>query len=476
MADDNLIPFPGTNLPKSALASLFGQSGFDWLAHSTPKLFPRKPKRVRFVVRVDLDHVRPPIWRRLQLASDLRLDQLHEILQVAMGWTDSHLHHFVMGPGTHSRNVDPFLTDFDLDEGDEGIAESDVRLDEVLAKTGSRLYYEYDFGDSWRHTIRLEKTEPWTDGDPVARCTGGRRACPPEDIGGVPGYMDMLDMLAGRTDGMDVDWVEQVLGWLPDGYDPDAFSVDEVNEEFTVPELPPLAGWHPGVGELALRLANRASGRARADLTRLIVRAAKGPEPTDAEIEALSRRYRRLLEIVGSGIALTAAGYLPPKIVATLHSELGMADQWVGKGNREDQTQPVYLLRTSATALGLLRKTRGRLTVTAAGAKLAADPAALLRHIASRVPLGKPHEQDAGLLTLLIVADEGDPYELRGLTADFLSELGWQTDDPYLDRAAYQWSAPTLDVIRGLAGWLDPEQARLAARVLLRGVRSTPQE
>ena len=108
---------------------------------------------------------------------------MHDVIQSAMGWSDMHLHHFQMGPDAKDFRVVPFLTPFDLEEGEtDGTLEADVRLDQVIAKPGHRLFYEYDFGDSWHHTIKLEKVEPWVDGDPVAVCVTGRRACPPEAV------------------------------------------------------------------------------------------------------------------------------------------------------------------------------------------------------------------------------------------------------------------------------------------------------
>lgn len=462
-ADDNVIQFPGPRAAADPLAPLLGALGFDPFALRQPALLDRRTERARFTVRIDLDGVRTPVWRRLQLAGDLHLDQLHDILQIAMGWTDSHLHHFVMGPGPLDRSVAPFLTPFDVEEGEQGMADADVRLDEVLANPGDRLYYEYDFGDGWDHLIRLESIKPWTAGAPLATCLDGRRACPPEDVGGVPGYEEMLDMLAGHTADLDPGWVEQVLTWLPEGYDPDAFSVEEVNEQLELPELPPLQNWHPGVGELLRRMR----GPGVADLTRLVARAAQGPQPTDADAESLAHRYQSLLRAVGAGLDLTAAGYLPPAIVQALYRDVDPEDRWYGKGNREDLTAPVHNLRTSATALGLLHKSRGRLMPTTVGLKVADDPRALLRHVASRMPLGKPHEKDAGLIALLIMAAGDNPYQERELGGRIVYGLGWRVQGDEYGLAASQWSHPSVDVVRSLGGWHDGEAHRLAARALL---------
>jgi hypothetical protein len=116
---------------------------------------PRRGEVVTYRVRIDLDGTRPPLWRRLELASDLFLDQVHEIIQVAFGWTDSHLHQFGSGPGHYGPETEHYVGPFQVEDGETGIPEEDVRLDEVLADVGDKLFYDYDFGDDWGHTIKL---------------------------------------------------------------------------------------------------------------------------------------------------------------------------------------------------------------------------------------------------------------------------------------------------------------------------------
>jgi hypothetical protein len=173
---------------RGAMGALQGvDTDGDGFGRVRPDLLKKGRRRVCFVVRLDLDNARPPIWRRLRLGSDLPLSQVHDVIQAAMGWSDMHLHHFQMGLDAKDLRVVPFLTPFDVEDGEtDGMLESEVRLDQVIAKPGHRLFYEYDFGDSWHHTIKLEKVEPWADGDPVATCVAGRRACPRRTSGGFP--------------------------------------------------------------------------------------------------------------------------------------------------------------------------------------------------------------------------------------------------------------------------------------------------
>lgn len=439
------------------------RSPFGWRRRQ-PTLLHKQRQPQRFTVRVDLTGAQPPIWRRLQLSSHMPLDRLHTVLQVAMGWSDSHLHHFVMGPGALDRDVEPFLTPFDVDEGETGTLEADVRLEQVLATAGDRLHYEYDFGDGWQHTIKLERAEPWVDGAPDAVCVTGKRACPPEDCGGIGGYAQLLDVLAGRPVDIDADWAEELRRWAPEGFDPEHFDIDEANEMLASGPLPALDTVHPYIPELLLK----AGGSQLSDVAALVTDALHEPvHLSPGQMQGAVDRYRLLLELVGDGLPLTAAGWLPPTVVSTLWDALGLEDQWIGKGNREDQTRPVAALRASATQLGLLRKAKGRLLPTAAARAVAGDPAALWNHIRSRVPLGKPHERDAGALLLLRSAllDTEMPAPDSGA---LLADLGWRLTAGSLDDAAHIWAWPTRDVLDQLSGqFADAGWRATVARALL---------
>jgi Plasmid pRiA4b ORF-3-like protein len=163
---------------------------------------PRRPDVVLYRVRVDLKGARPPLWRRLELSSDLLLDEVHQVIQEAFGWTGSHLHQFGSGPDPYSPETELYLCPFQVDEGETGIPEEQVRLDEVLVKAGDKLYYCYDFGDDWQHVIKLEAVSAREtvgvrpDPAPRAVCTDGRRDGPAEDCGGVYAH----GLIAAATD------------------------------------------------------------------------------------------------------------------------------------------------------------------------------------------------------------------------------------------------------------------------------------
>lgn len=188
-----------------------------------------------------------------------------------------------------------------------------------------------------------------------------------------------------------------------------------------------------------------------------------GGSVDDTVVEQAMRRYRVLVRTIGGGVALTGAGYLPPSIVESLSRELDFDMEWIGKGNRENQTLPVMTLRESATALGLLRKARGRLTVTKAGSALVDDPRGLLIHICARMPLGRDFERDAGLLGLLFAAAGRDWWGSRAQAAEIASSLGWVSEGGGLDRAVVHSARPTLDVLDHLTG----SRETLASRALL---------
>ena len=307
----------------------------------------RRTQPVTYQIRVDLDGAKPPIWRRLLLSSELMLNELHVVLQQAMGWDDSHLHEFLSG----KNRMDPFAThylmQYMLDDGAEGVLEDQVRLDELLTGPKDRLFYCYDFGDDWEHTLVVEKVLPRLGDEPPAICIGGARACPPEDCGGIWGYRDLL---AGQTVFEDGEFE----------FDPTDFSVEETNA--------------------CLR---DLFGQAHED--RWVPDPVAGDD--DRHVEAAASAVGWLLNRVGEhGIRLTAAGYLPPKVVTAAMDELGWRDMWIGSCTREDTTAPVFELRETVQQLKLVRKYRGRLLLTKTGAALRDDPEALRRHLAQSPP------------------------------------------------------------------------------------------
>jgi Plasmid pRiA4b ORF-3-like protein len=183
-----------------------------------------------YQIKVTLRDTRPPIWRRLLVPAGLTLDALHDMLQVAMGWDDSHMHEFRIGQRRFGK-PDPNDRLMGLDPvGNERA----THLYKVLGKVGAKATYTYDFGDGWEHVIVVEKVLPPDPAGHYPICVGGKLQGPPDDCGGVPGYYNLLEALRDP----DHEEHEDLLDWVGGEFNPDAFSVDEVNQK-----LAPLQSW-----------------------------------------------------------------------------------------------------------------------------------------------------------------------------------------------------------------------------------------
>jgi hypothetical protein len=175
-----------------------------------------------FQIKVALVGSDPEIWRRLLVPASITLAALHNVLQIAMGWDSSHLHEFRKGKQYYGM-PNPDEVFFNVPRT---IDDRKVRLDEVLLRVGSNFVYTYDMGDSWEHAIVLEKRLPADPSVKCPACLGGERACPPEDCGGVYGFYDLLE--ASRVPKHSRH--EELLEWVGEEWDPDAFSPDDVNQ------------------------------------------------------------------------------------------------------------------------------------------------------------------------------------------------------------------------------------------------------
>jgi hypothetical protein len=142
-----------------------------------------------YQLKVVLKGIQPPVWRRFQVHSGITFRELHNTLQIVMGWWNSHLHLFQVGPLTLTARET--LAEWDED----GLPDDIARLNEHVHQEGATFTYEYDFGDSWEHKLVLEAILPVDETAAYPRCLAGERACPPEDCGGVWGYELFLEAL-----------------------------------------------------------------------------------------------------------------------------------------------------------------------------------------------------------------------------------------------------------------------------------------
>jgi hypothetical protein len=171
-------------------------------------------KTTTYRLKVTLRHSKPSIWRRLVVSGDILLSDLHYVLQIAMGWFDMHLHEF---QDRSNRYSDPKSLD--------GVIDENARtLRQIAPRKKSRFVYTYDFGDNWEHDIVVEEIE--RSSVPVMpSCIGGRNACPPEDSGGVFGYLSLLESLA------DADHAnhDEARDWIGEDFDQTYFDPAEAN-------------------------------------------------------------------------------------------------------------------------------------------------------------------------------------------------------------------------------------------------------
>jgi len=170
-----------------------------------------------YQLKVTLKGSKPPIWRRLLVPSDITLARLHDIIQAAMGWYDYHLHQFILW-GNYYGVPHPDYGDW-VEMNDE----RRLRLNQIGA--GEKFIYEYDFGDSWEHVILIEKALPPEAEQSYPLCVKGKRACPPEDVGGVWGYYSFLEAIQDPEH----EEHESYLEWVGSEFDPEYFDLDEIN-------------------------------------------------------------------------------------------------------------------------------------------------------------------------------------------------------------------------------------------------------
>ena len=173
---------------------------------------PSEPESV-YQLKVTLDEIRPLIWRRIQVRGDISLFKLHKILQEVMGWQDYHLHMFTIEGERYSvisREADML--------GDDFKDEKKVKLNRVIPGEKFKFTYEYDFGDSWYHTILVEKIFRPIDELKAPVCLKGKRSAPPEDCGGTGGYSHVLKAFRNpkHPDHEDMlNWLEEVRAKVP---------------------------------------------------------------------------------------------------------------------------------------------------------------------------------------------------------------------------------------------------------------------
>ena len=178
--------------------------------------------------KITLKGTKPPIWRRIQVPETYTFWDLHVAIQDAMGWDDYHLHEFtLLSPKTGRKVKIGIPSDEDADFGWEVLAEWNQKIAHYFSSENSKADYVYDFGDGWEHSIKLEKILPRETGVAYPRCIGGKRACPPEDCGGIGGYAEFLEAIGDPANELH----EDMLDWVGGSFDPDDFDPNDVEFE-----------------------------------------------------------------------------------------------------------------------------------------------------------------------------------------------------------------------------------------------------
>ncbi len=177
------------------------------------------PKTV-YQIKATLKDSKPPIWRRILVPEDTSLYDLHEILQRVMDWGNYHLHQFTIAGQLYGDPENDEYGDFDTKN------EKRYRLNQLGLRENSRFTYEYDFGDSWEHILLVEKILPADKGTRYPVCIAGKRACPPEDVGGIWGYEEFLEAISDPAHPEH----DEMLEWVGGDFDPEECDLDEINQ------------------------------------------------------------------------------------------------------------------------------------------------------------------------------------------------------------------------------------------------------
>jgi hypothetical protein len=174
--------------------------------------------QIIFQLKITLKRSKPAIWRRIQVPGNITLERLHHIFQIVMGWSNFHLHQFIIKYEYYGTPDPDFF--------EEIHNESRTKLGSVVSKPGDKFIYDYDFGDSWEHHVIVEKILSPEKNVNYPVCIKGKRACPPEDCGGIWGYENLLEAIKDPKHPEH----EDLLEWVGEDFDPEFFDIEEVND------------------------------------------------------------------------------------------------------------------------------------------------------------------------------------------------------------------------------------------------------
>lgn len=176
-----------------------------------------------YLLTIELLGIEPKIWRQFVVPAGISLDRLHDVIQIVMGWKDYHLHDFTIGSKRYTE---------DPEQKEDGAPEGKYRLVDLVKQKGRTFRYLYDFGDDWQHEITIDDSRYWNPQlQAQVECLAGARACPPEDVGGVPGYFDFCRALLDPAHKDHAGYLEWYAGfpWYSSTFHSESFDLDTVN-------------------------------------------------------------------------------------------------------------------------------------------------------------------------------------------------------------------------------------------------------
>ncbi|NQE05353.1 hypothetical protein C5S32_05740 [ANME-1 cluster archaeon GoMg1] len=173
---------------------------------------------------ITLEDSKPPIWRRIQVPETYTFWDLHVAIQDVMGWSDYHLHLFEVRDTSTGMKIEIGIPEKEFGEYGKTLAGWKQKIADYFSMENRTADYVYDFGDSWEHKIQLEKILPREKGVQYPICIKGKRACPPEDCGGIWGYEELLEIIRNPEH----EEHEEMLEWVGGEFDPEHFDVEEV--------------------------------------------------------------------------------------------------------------------------------------------------------------------------------------------------------------------------------------------------------
>ena len=172
-----------------------------------------------YLLKIKLVDIEPAIWRRFVVPATITLDRLHDVIQIVMGWTNSHLHEFTIGKKSYTEYPET---------KEDGLECGKYRLGDLIKQKGRTFHYLYDFGDYWMHELVLEESRYFNPEQVFkVNCLEGERACPPEDVGGVSGYFEFCLIMGDPNH----EEHESIKIWAGGDFDIERFDSGIINRE-----------------------------------------------------------------------------------------------------------------------------------------------------------------------------------------------------------------------------------------------------